>query len=118
MCLLCCAHCQATLDTTMIINMLQDISARLNVVDSTTQDVSARLNMVETKIGAGGASSGASATATSKSALEQMNTMLRQQGSDSGDVFSYLTCTPLMLVTTNDAPDRCVLLSVRSSAFS
>ena len=71
----CCLHLQATPeDTAIIINMLQDISARLNVV--------------ETKVSAGGVNSGggatpAAATSMSTATLEQMRAMLRQQGSGS-----------------------------------
>ena len=51
---------------TTVINMLKDISARLNVVetkvlkgiDNTTQYIGARLNAVETKVSAGGVRNG------------------------------------------------------------
>ncbi len=67
----------------------------LKDVNSTTQDISTRLNVVETKVGAGGVSNGgvggftggggggapAAATSFLAATLEQMRVMLRQQGS-------------------------------------
>ena len=85
-------------------NTTQDISARLNVVEtkvgtlqninsttqdivnttqyikSSTQDISARLNVVETKVGTGGDSCGGGDGAPTAAALEQIRTVLRQQG--------------------------------------
>ena len=45
------------------------------------QDISARLNVVESKVGTGGVSSGAAATSMSAATPEQMRAVLRQQGS-------------------------------------
>ena len=116
-------HFQATLDTTMITNMLQAINNTIQEINNTTQDLSTRLHAVETKVGAGGVSSsddsdGTRTAATNMSAatLEQMHNVLRQQGSGSCTAFSMCNCTPpLMLLKTHAAPRQRVLSPVRSA---